>query len=176
MHNFQYMLAIERLKCAWGRKDEAAMKDACAEVYAHLLATVSTPGELGTVANWEQHALPALKIDLPKNYAGPARIIVPTQRTSLAAGETLDLRVILLAAGPPREAAVCVRPLGTGEFARAPLAHVARGVYAARISPKDGEDFEYYIEVLPAQGAAVRWPAAAPALNQTVVVTPPERP
>jgi hypothetical protein len=172
LSNFRYMMAIERLKCAWAKKDEAAMKQALADVHRHLLATVTTPGELGTVANWQQHNLPRLNLTgLEMAYRGPVRVIVPTARTSLDAGETLNLRVIILAEKPPTAARVFVRRLGKGEFTRVPLAHVARGVYSVRIAPPGGEDFEYYVEAAPDSGQPVRWPATAPGTCQTVVVT-----
>lgn len=172
LSNFRYMMAVEKVRCAWHAKDDAAMKAALAEVYQHLLPTVGTPGELGTVANWEQHNLPALKVDLPKTYTGPTRVIVPTRRTSLAPGEPLNLKVIVLSAQPPKSAAVRWRTMGTGEYADVPLTPLARGVYTAKLTPKDGADMEYYVEVTPAAGEAVRWPASAPAINQTVVITP----
>jgi len=173
LSNFRYMMAVERLKCAWAKKDEAAMKQALADLHRHLLATVTTPGELGTVANWQQHNLPRLNLTgLQMAYRGPMRVIVPTVRTSLDAGETLNLRVIILAEKPPSEAFVFVRPLGKGKFTqRVPLSHVARGVYSARITPPGGEDFEYYVEAVPAEGNAACWPVTAQGTCQTVVVT-----
>jgi hypothetical protein len=36
----------------------------------------------------------------------------------------------------------------------------------------NGRDFEYYVEVKPRSGPELRFPASAPALNQTVVVMP----
>ncbi|MBM4018140.1 MAG: hypothetical protein FJ288_07385 [Planctomycetes bacterium] len=171
--NFRCMVAAEKLRCAWGRKDTEGVKAALAEVYTDLLQTVTTPGELGTVANWEQHVLPALPVQpAEKSYHGPMRLIVPTVRTAIEAGEALALRVLVLAEKPPRDLAACVRPLGRGQFARLPLAHVARGVYSAKVTPPAGEDFEYYIEAAPGSGPPVRWPAAAPAASQTVVVAP----
>jgi hypothetical protein len=174
LENFRYTMAIERLKCAWGKKDEDAMKQALTDLHQHLLATVSTPGELGTVANWQQHNLPDLKLTgLATAYRGPMRVIVPTVRTAMDAGENLNLRVIILAEKPLRAAGVFVRPLGRGEFTRVPLAHVARGVYSARITPPDGDDFEYYVEAAAADGGAIRWPVTAPQMCQTVVVASP---
>jgi len=172
LSNFRYMMAVERLRCAWAKKNVAAMKQALADLHRHLLATVTTPGELGTVANWQQHNLPRLNLtNLQMAYRGPVRVIVPTVRTSLEAGKPLNLRVIILAEKPPTAARVFVRPLGKGEFTQAPLTHVARGVYSARITPPGGEDFEYYVEAVPAEGDAARWPVTAPETCQTVVVT-----
>jgi len=62
LHQFRFMVALEHLRSAWGRGDRAAMQKALDAAYAHLLATVSTTGGLGTVANIEQHVLPMLEL------------------------------------------------------------------------------------------------------------------
>jgi hypothetical protein len=162
------------------------------EVYRHLLATVSTTGELGTVMNWESHILPGLLhqpgeelarwLDAPlppaarlrAEYQGPTRIITPAVRTSFEPGQPLSLRVLVLAEQPPRLAAIRWRGFGTGEFATLPLAHVARGVYTGTFPAEAtaGTDLEYFIEVQPRTGEPVRHPATAPALNQTLVPLP----
>jgi hypothetical protein len=160
------------------------------EVYRHLLATVSNPGELGTVANWDQHLLPdvltkpgqelagVLGEDLPadaqpaRQYSGPLQVIVPTVRTSLDAGEEFRLKVIVLAPSAPKDATLFSRPLGRGAFVKTPLARVARGVYTV-VVPLPGEaeaGLEYYVKVTPAQGQPAFFPASAPALGQTVVI------
>ena len=163
-----------------------------AELYQNLLATVSNPGELGTVMNWEAHNFPGLltrpgeelakllgeplpaDAQLPKGYRGPTRVIVPAVRTSVAVGEALDLKVLVLAAAEPRDAALYWRRMGQGRFQKLPLSHVERGVYAARLGGVNAEfgAFEYYVEVKPTDGPAVRFPVSAPKLNQTVVVAP----
>ncbi len=216
LNTFRYMQAMARLNCRWAVYNDAfakvkAEKDPAArqalarqsalplrrqlvrelgQVYAHLLALVSNPGELGTVANWEQHLLPDLlakpgaelasmlgeelpaDAQAPKTYRGPTRVIVPTVRASLAANEPLILKVFILSEQPPRDAALYWRALGSGKYEKAPLTHVARGVYSAKLSPppKAGEDVEYHIKVMPAQGQPVYFPATAPEMNQTVVV------
>jgi hypothetical protein len=157
-------------------------------VFENLLATVSSPGELGTVANWNQRNLPGLLFKpgeelvrmlgelLPAEaqpgmeYEGPMRIIVPALRTSLAANEALKLKVIILSKDPPRQAALYWRKLGEGPWAQVPLQHLQRGVYSAAL-PALGDDFEYYLQAEPGHGPPVRFPATAPRLNQTVVVT-----
>jgi hypothetical protein len=217
LHTFRYMRAASHIRCVWAQRDAAikkmtAEKDADAkkqiarnevlplhieivtlmrEVYRHLLPTVSTTGELGTVANFEQHIIPGL-IDKPgevlakalgeplpveakleREYPGPPRLIVPTVRTSVAEGETLNLKVIVLAKAPPSETALYWRPLAMGEFGRIPLTHVARGVYTVELPDRASgvPAFEYYIEAR-ADDQTLRFPVTAPSLNQTVVVAP----
>jgi hypothetical protein len=48
---------------------------------------------------------------------------------------------------------------------------VARGVYEVEFpgAATKGEDLEYYLEVRPARGKAVRFPPTAPEINQTLV-------
>jgi hypothetical protein len=158
-----------------------------AAVFDHLLGTVSTTGELGTVANWNQHNLPGLltkpgeelakllgeplpaSAQLSHYYHGPTRIIVPTTRTSLAAGEPLKLKVIVLAQTSPRAATLCWRKLGERRFAKVPLTPVARGVYSVQLPAGGKDDFEYYVQVEAGGGTPVYFPATAPTLNQTVV-------
>ena len=162
------------------------------EVYRHLLPTVSNTGELGTVVNWEQHIVPELlnkpaetlvkvlgeplpaDVMLPKEYRGPPHLIVPTVRTSLGLGGPLRLKAIVLAEAKPRSVTLFWKVMGPGEFKKLPFTHVARGVYTLQLDGKaiGRNDIEYYVEMTPASGQAVRFPATAPTLNQTVVVVP----
>ena len=163
---------------------------AVADVHKHLLSAVSTMGCIGNVTNWQRHILPRvldgpgaeleglLGAPLPpeaqpsRAYAGPPRIIVPEVRTSLNADEALSVTIMVLGA-ELRDASLNYRPLGRGAFARHKLVTVARGVYMAVVPGRAiAGDFEYYVECLPESGPALRFPATAPALNQTVVVMP----
>jgi len=221
LNNFRYMRATSHIRCVWAQYNEAmkkvkAKKDQKAraelarqlvlplrkqlvqllgEVYAYLLAIVSNTGEMGTVANWDQHILPSLLTkpgqelaqilgeDLPadavplKEYGGPPCLIVPTVRTSIMAGEVLKLKVIYLVKKPPREGAVYWRAMGSGEFAKAPLTHVARGVYSVKFPPDGakGAALEYYVKVVTAGGDSLHFPVTAPEMNQTLVVVPQAR-
>lgn len=160
-----------------------------AEVHGLLLATITTNGGMGTISNWQQHLLPGLLtkpgrelVELlgeplsadaePSNsHEGPARLIVPTVRTSLTSGE--DLRLKVIAVGRAVSPVLRWRPLGKGGFSEVALDHVARGVYTAKI-PADriaDSDFEYYVQA-STDGAPVRFPVTAPAMNQTVVLMP----
>ena len=215
LHTFKYFRGIGELNCAWAEynrvmesvkreKDPAAQKELARAqalparrklvellgwVYDDLLATVSTTGELGTVANWNQHNLPDLLTKpgaelakvlgeaLPSDaqpsmqYHGPMRVIVPTLRTSLPANDALKLKVIILSAQAPQTAQLYYRRLGAKRFTTVPLRHDVRGVYRAEI-PAQQDDFEYYVQAQPERGEPVCLPATAPKLNQTVIVLP----
>jgi hypothetical protein len=211
--SLSYMREMAHLECLWAEHnaawealqklpDEKARAEAAEQtllplrekmvnglkdLYGFLLATVSSPGELGTVANWEQHLLPALmhrpgadlekalgkemppQGRLPQSYDGPPRVIVPVVRTVLSAGEALNLKVIVLAKGKPAEAALYWRELGKGEYAAVPLQNVARAVY--RVScPEIDKDLEYYLKVVVGSDE-VCFPPTAPLISQTVVRT-----
>ena len=95
---------------------------------------------------------------------------MPTVRTGILAGETLKLNVPLPGI-EPREAALFWRPLGTGNYAKTPLVHVARSVYSVALPAEATKaDLEYYLRVDDTQGHVLYYPATAPKLNQTVVV------
>ena len=217
LNTFLYLRAMGQVNCAWAEYDRLMEKvkqekDAVAQkalarqlalparqrlvfllgtVYDHLLATVSTTGELGTVANWNQHNLPdlltlsgdelarilgeALPADVQpgQQYRGPTRVIVPTLRTSIAANESQKLKVLILSEKPPRQAALFWRNLGGSRFARIPLRHIVRGVYSVDLPAPAKQDFEYYIKVEMERGRTINFPATAPKLNQTVVVYTP---
>jgi hypothetical protein len=110
------------------------------------------------------------RVLLSKAYDGPLRVFVPAARTSLEAGESLKIKAVVLSAGAPDSAAVRWRELGRGEFRSVPLERRARGVYAATLPPPAGA-IEYHVEVKAGAETAL-FPAAAPALNQTVIVLP----
>ncbi len=218
LNNFRFMKANARVNCLWAEYNRAMeqveeaddnntkkklankkamplrkkLVKAVGDVYKYLLLTVSNTGEMGTVANWEQHILPSLieepgkKLEeilgeelpvsamLSKAYDGPPRVIVPAARTAVYEGETLSLRVIVLDSKAPREANLYWRVMGKGEFTPVPLVHVARGVYTVQFPPQaaDCNCIEYYLKVRPDRGGAVFYPATAPRLNHTVVVFP----
>lgn len=213
LNNFRCLRSIAEVRCVWSRFNAAldkakaeknpenqkklarelalpARKElvaAFAELHRHLLTTVTNPGEMGNVCNWQQQTLPVLLTDpglelakllgenLPadampsKQYAGPPRLFVPEVRTSLVAGEPLKLTVIVLG-GKPQAAELCWRSLGPGEYAKVPLRHVARGVYTVTLPPEAvKDDFEYYVRAVVG-GRPLVFPPTAPSLNQTVVV------
>ena len=218
LNNFRFMKSNAYVNCLWAEYNEEMGKvragndanarrrlakrkavplrrklvKAVADVYKYLLLTVSNTGEMGTLANWEQHILPTLitrpgrelaailgedlrsSAELSTAYDGPVRVIVPTVRTSVTKGERLSLKVIILSKKPPRDAALHWRRMGQGEFARIPLTHVARGIYTVQFPQEatSGTHVEYYIRVSTGRGRSNYFPVTAPKLNQTLVVLP----
>ncbi len=164
----------------------AEMAASLRRIFDCLLGTVSTTGELGTIANWEQHILPGAwerpgaelqrilgaeakgEAILSKVYLGGPRVVVPAVRGSLEEGEPFTLKVLILAKGQPSAAELYWRPLGQGRFAAVPLRKVGRGVWTVTVD-KPGSDLEYYIRVA-VDDQVVHFPATAPELNQTVVI------
>lgn len=160
------------------------------EMIRFQIAAVDTPGEMGTIANLEQQSRGAAQLltkhdaaltkllgtELPascqpsKMYEGAARVIVPTVRTQIAPNEKLSLKIILLGVKQPTVATLYWRTMGSGRFRRVPLEHIARSVYSVTL-PAETYDFEYYIETGGTNGTKLIWPATAPQLNQTVIVS-----
>ncbi|MGZ5566065.1 MAG: hypothetical protein ACXWKG_03535, partial [Limisphaerales bacterium] len=155
-------------------------------VYHHLLATVSTKGEMGVVANWEEHILPDLLLkpgaeleqllgeklppeSLPKKtYYGPLRVFVPTVCSIVNAGEKLQLKAIVLSQTPVATVVLKYREIGARNYKQTTLRNVARSIYTAHL-PAMKNDLEYYIEATNGSEKSV-FPATAPEIAQTVVV------
>jgi len=153
--------------------------------------TVSTPGELGTIANLElrtrvfSHFVDAhdatlkaaLDSPLPPETsldripAANPRLMVMTVRSSVAKGEALALPIIALDKTPVKSVSVLVRPLGQGDWRSIAAKHVARAVWSVTL-PAATDDFEYQVVAASSTGAKLTWPATAPEINQTVVVAP----
>lgn len=214
LKNFEYTREIAHYCCLWAEYNQAlekvkalandteksrAAKDgllpirvqlvsSLKTIFGCLLATVSSAGELGTIANWEQHLLPdsiekpgqelikLLGAELPadaqlsKVYEGPARMIVPTVRASYQAGEHTRLKVIILAQKPTQNALFYWRELGKGDFRGIPLKKMARSVYTVDV-PAMMTDIEYYVKARVGEQDLV-FPSTAPELNQTIIVIP----
>jgi len=157
------------------------------DVFRHLMNTVSTRGELGTVANWQQHVLmsavviPGHDIERLLGESMPAscwpqqkrlsvdHVIVPTVRSVLRKGEDLRLTVILPLEGI-QSARVLWKPLTGKEFMQQDLRHVNRAVWKVIVPASElRDDIEYCIEVKTAEKA--HWyPAGAPERKSIVVI------
>ena len=141
LETFRYMRAMGELRCASARLRTAvaAMRSAPAAdrpptegrgraraaardgprspraSWSTSTAPVSTRGELGTVANWQQHVLPRVfeqpgprdragprsraagrRSSRSRATVGPERLVVPADRTALEPGEPLRLEAIVI--------------------------------------------------------------------------------
>jgi hypothetical protein len=215
--NFRYMREVARFNCLWAVYNKAVekakeakveplkiavlteealpvraeMAGALRRIFTALLAATGNTGELGTIANWEQHLLPGAwerpeaelvqmlggelpaEVLLSRAYEGPLRVIVPAVRTSLEAGEALKLKVVILSRNKPESVSLFWREMGRGAFRSMSLENAARGVFKATL-PAPAAAIEYYVEAV-ADGGKARFPVSAPELNQTVVVLPVSR-
>jgi hypothetical protein len=213
INQFRYLRDIAKVRCVWGdyektmekvraENDPAARKqlakmlalpkrieliEAFAQMHRDLLATVSTPGEMGNVANWQMQTLPVV-LDAPgeelakmlgenlpteampsSQYTGIPRLVVPTVRTGLVVGESLTVKAIVLGL-EPREVTAYWRPLGIGEFTRVEMKRLPRGGYVTTIPAAELQgDFEYFIEAKDAN-TTLTFPVTAPQRYQSVVV------
>jgi hypothetical protein len=171
LNTFNYLRALEKTRCAMGAKQPDAVLKNWTEAYTCLLATVNSPGALATVVNMENHpgwggtVARHTTQPWPKDYQGRPRLIVPTVRSVVNQGESLEVKVIALAQQPVKAVMVHFRPLGMGDWQVRPARQVARAVFLAELPAAQG-DFEYTLTA----GDGLVWPATAPAMNQTVVV------
>lgn len=179
---------LDRVMAARESQTAVGIRAELARAWERLMALqtaiVSTPGELGTIANLEQHTRKqsgfveghdaALTVGSGKplpaacavsgSYSGPERLIVPTVRGSVTPGEALQLAIIALASSPVESVTVHFRPLGSGGWQSMAAKNLGRAVWQAKF-PDATEDFEYYVTA----GNRLIWPATAPQTNQTVI-------
>ena len=218
MNNFNYMGLTAQLCCEWGKfsslmesisgeknagtragraKNEALpiyrmMVKLSSETMNTLLATVSTNGELGTVANWNQHLLPVIleetgkklsdamgeplpKDALPaKTYSGESRLVVLSARTALLQGEPLRLKVIVISQSVAKKVEMYWKVMKGKEFSVVQFKNSGRGVYIVEI-PKESINvtgIEYYVKAVDGEGKELIFPATAPLVNKTAIQLP----
>jgi hypothetical protein len=159
------------------------------EALGYLLAYASTPGDLGTIANWEQHLLTynvdghAARIEklierkLPPEALPTVeqlkikKLLVPTVRTMIEAGENLEVTMIVYGF-TPTDPLLDFRPLGNLNYKNIPFKRVRNGVYKAVIPASlITGDFEYHIMTGYQDPAISTWPATSGKMDQTVVVS-----
>jgi hypothetical protein len=158
------------------------------EVHRYLFSFINTYGELGNLANWQQHVM-NLAFDQPvkelekligeklptEAYPDPtpvytSRIIVPEIRTSINKGEDFSMQLIVTTDSPAK-AELKYRVLGKKTYQTVALQPVGRKMYQVNIPANQlTDDFEYYIEVAKPASETLRFPATAPGMNQTVVI------
>lgn len=156
------------------------------EVHQYLLPAVTTWGDFGNVANWQQQIIPyqikphaAIVSKLVSdtawignlfnaNFDGISGIIVPQPRHNLEAGSDYTVKIICFNLDPD-DPEIFWRSIGDRKFSSAPL-HKLAGTYWQAVIPSGSinGDFEYYIST---GGSEPRvFPATAPSLNQAVVL------
>lgn len=211
LHTFYYAKSLAQVGCALGEMDTIATlaakeTDATArktlgsrllkardhaakawgEMVTHLLQTVNTTGEMGTIANIEQHNMQQMRflvrydslisaalgehvaaVDLSKQYTGASRLVVTTKRTLLHSGEDLNMRIRILTSSDITSVDIFWKPLGTKSFEKKAIDHEAANVYKLNLPVK--QDIEYYIEVKLASGESLKYPVGDNT-TQTIVV------
>ncbi len=209
---FRYLRAVGRFSCTGGeiqRLSDAVEKELSEkrssywdrfvslrkrqigeleEAFTLLLRTISTKGELGTIANWQQHIRdvsldrPASRIEklMGKPLPGECRptdrildvrrMIIPTVRNTLRKGESLTLEALFYGP-PPERVAVKWRRLGERKFQNLDFTHAARNVYRVSIpAERIPDDIEYCVEASGKAAGHHLFPPSAPWICQTVVV------
>jgi hypothetical protein len=151
----------------------------------HLLNTVNTPGEMGTVANLELHSRKSGNMltchdsilekycgrklpQIPSLYKGKNRLIVPTVRNVVNKNETLNLKIMAMDNLCVNSVTIMKRKLGSKNWQPIEAIHIARAIWSTTIRVDD--DMEYYVFAKTKKGEKLVWPASAPEINQTIVV------
>jgi len=168
--------------------------DILTDVQNYLIASTTTFGGLGNITNWQQHIFPRLirepgillekylgkqlpeEAKLPKAYSGLSHMVVSKVRTILEKGENLNLKIRTISIDnvKPMEAIIFWRTLGEIRFKSRKLNHLARGVYEFILDSHDIPDggLEYYVQIKFKNEDIIRFPSAAPNINQIVVKLP----
>ncbi|MFI5378224.1 MAG: malectin domain-containing carbohydrate-binding protein [Tepidisphaerales bacterium] len=216
LNTYQYMAVMAELGCMRGQLDKsaatlAAEKDpaqrktiaqAALTIRTQMarqwekmvtlqLATIDTPGDLGTLTNLEQHnrkqnqflskhdkvLTDALGTPLPPDtepglkFTGSPRLVVPTFRTQVTKGQPLQITVFALDAQPFKSVAVVHTGWSQNAVLTVPCKHVGGALWTVLI-PTDSGDFEYQVVGETVGGQTLVWPATAPKIQQTVICTP----
>lgn len=122
-----------------------------------------------TISKMLDEALPP-EAALSRAYQGKDRIFVSSRNTLTDAGEPRVISAFVLSSEECSGVNIYWRPVGAGDFSKAPAEHRARHAYRAVLpaQPK-GALVEYYLEAEVPGRAAIRWPVTAPQMNQTVL-------
>ena len=155
-----------------------------------LLATVETTGTIGSVENIMQHTFPelfdepiaalerAIGSQLPPDakpslaYTGTDRLFLTTARQSAEKNTELSIRAFVLTHGDTDVGPTLhYRPMGAANTswttAKMTRKMVERGVWLGRLPAHAMvDDVEYYVS-----WKQLVWPAEAPAMPHTVIVT-----
>jgi hypothetical protein len=179
-------------KLSFVRKEVLPFRLELARSYEDLISAfvhcAKSPGEVGTVASIESGSrerivssqdraiaqilgepLPA-EAAVSTVYRGIPRIFVSAKRTQANVGDSQEIRAFVLSGARCTGVGLYWRSLEDGSFKKLPATHRARQAYRVGLPAQSRGTVEYYLEAVLDDGQKVRWPATAPAINQTVVV------
>jgi hypothetical protein len=159
-----------------------------------LLSVVQTKGEMGTVANLQQHNMDYLALltkydaqiisisgePLPasalpdQKYSGPDRIIVSTRRTMITKSEDFKLKIIVLSEDSIKKSTLCWRKLGAEKYKKRSIDFIKQGhgICFLKASEFSNSDFEYYLTVELSKNDILRFPTAAPESTRIIIINP----
>ena len=178
-------------KQSFARKELLPLRLELARSYENTIAAFAqcakSPGEVGTIASIEsgsrtrvitaqdaaieamlQGPLPA-EAAINTTYRGLPRIFVSARRTQMNAREPQEIRAFVLSGPKCDGLTLHWRVLGSGAFKTVPTTARARQAYRVNLPAQPQSTVEYYLEAALKNGQKVRWPATAPAMNQTVI-------
>ena len=179
-------------KLSFVRKEALPLRFELARSYEDLIAAfvhcATSPGEVGTIASIESGSrerivcsqdrtiaqilgepLPA-EAAVSTVYRGTPRIFGAANRPQANVAEPQEIRAFVLSGAKCSGVNLYWRALGDGAFKRLSATHRARQAYRVALPAQSRSTVEYYLEAALDDGQKVRWPATAPAINQTVVV------
>ena len=102
-------------------------------------------------------------------YRGTPRIFVSAKRTQMIAREPQEIRAFVLSSPKSTGVSLHWRVLGGSKFKTLAATNRARQAYRVNLPAQARNTVEYYLEASLDNGERVRWPATAPAINQTVI-------
>jgi len=166
-----------RLNEDWGRMMTLAIQtaDTWGGIGVVMGQELMNRGEINRLECHDPALRAALDGDLPASalpwmeYRGTPRLFAVTKRSVVDRGESLSLKIIALDKAPVKSVVVKVRPFG-GEWQTIPATHLGRAVYEAKLSAVQ-DDFDYYLTAETDGGQKLVWPATAPSIKQSVVIT-----
>lgn len=178
-------------KQSFARKEILPLRIQLARTYEEVIAAfvrcAKSPGEVGTITSIESGsrtrvitaqdaAIEALlggslpvEAAIRTAYQGAPRVFASAKRTQMKAREPHEIRAFVLSSQKCTGVNLHWRPLGAQTFKTVPATHRARQAYRVNLPAQAPKTVEYYLEAMLEDGQQVRWPATAPALNQTVI-------
>ena len=160
--------------------------------YENMIAAfvncAKSPGELGTISSIESGSrqrlvashdgaiaqllgepLPA-EAAVSTAYRGTPRIFVSARLTQMNVDRPKEIRAFVLSRARCTGINLYWRSLGDGPFKKVVATHRNRQAYRVALPAPSPGVVEYYLEAALDNGQKLLWPAAAPSINQSVIV------